>query len=262
MFGLLIRKWFYDFWDSLIKLVPVNLVYLLAGAGASTAVFFILNATPPYVSIPVLAVLLFIINVYSSMTSSFSLRLCNYEQAGFREFFGSFRQSLMPALFLTIAGVIQFVIVVIVLPMYMSMGSGGQIIAYLAGGVIFWGCIFFWLVMQYFLPFYWQMDRSIRKALRKSAIVMLDNTLFTIGLAIGGLLIFAVSLITFFLLPGAGAIYMWQQTALKLRMLKYDYLEENPEANRKKIPWEVLIAPEKEKVGTRSFRNLIFPWKD
>lgn len=262
MYGLLIRKWFYDFWDNIIKLIPVNLVYLFTAGGAASVIVFVMDKAAAFISIPLLVILLYAFNVYSAMSSSFALRLSNSEQAGFRDFFGSFRKSLMPALFLTIIHIVQIAIVLVVIPMYMSMGSAGQIIAYLAGGVVFWGCLFFWLLMQYFLPFYWQMDTSIRKALKKSAIVTLDNTLFTIGLALGGFVVFIISLITFFLLPGAGALFMWQHTALKLRMLKYDYLEENPEANRKKIPWEVLLAPEKDKIGTRSFRSLIFPWKD
>ena len=49
--------------------------------------------------------------------------------------------------------------------------------------------------------------------------------------------------------------------AVKLIMLKYDYLEENPDVDRKHLPWEDILFDEKEKVGPRTFRNMIFPWK-
>jgi hypothetical protein len=39
-------------------------------------------------------------------------------------------------------------------------------------------------------------------------------------------------------------------------------LEENPDANRRKIPWDALLIDEKDRVGSRSIRGMIFPWKD
>jgi len=44
--------------------------------------------------------------------------------------------------------------------------------------------------------------------------------------------------------------------------MKYDWLEANPGADRRKIPWDALLIDEREKTGTRSLKNLIFPWKD
>jgi len=49
---------------------------------------------------------------------------------------------------------------------------------------------------------------------------------------------------------------------VRLRLLKYDWLEAHPDANRKKIPWDELLIEEREKTGTRTLKNLIFPWKD
>ena len=45
-------------------------------------------------------------------------------------------------------------------------------------------------------------------------------------------------------------------------MYKYDWLEANPEANRKKIPWDALLMDDKERVGKRTLRGMIFPWKE
>jgi hypothetical protein len=48
--------------------------------------------------------------------------------------------------------------------------------------------------------------------------------------------------------------------ALRIRLLKYDWLEENP--GRRKIPWDILLEDEREKTGSRTIKGLIFPWKD
>ena len=76
------------------------------------------------------------------------------------------------------------------------------------------------------------------------------------------LLIAGVSIFTAFLFPGFGGLLVWHQAAMRLRLYKYDYLEENPGANRKKIPWDGLLVEEKEKVGKRTLRGMIFPWKE
>jgi hypothetical protein len=36
----------------------------------------------------------------------------------------------------------------------------------------------------------------------------------------------------------------------------------HPDADRRHIPWEELLAEDREKTGTRSLRSFIFPWKD
>jgi len=45
-------------------------------------------------------------------------------------------------------------------------------------------------------------------------------------------------------------------------LAKYDWMEANPEANHKKVPWAVLLAEDMERVGPRSLKGMIFPWKD
>jgi hypothetical protein len=50
--------------------------------------------------------------------------------------------------------------------------------------------------------------------------------------------------------------------AIKLMMYKYDYLEAEADADRKHIPWDELLYEERESVGNRSLKNMIFPWKD
>jgi hypothetical protein len=73
---------------------------------------------------------------------------------------------------------------------------------------------------------------------------------------------FILSAFTAFLLPGLGSIVLLLQVATKLRIYKYDYLEENPEANRRKIPWDAILIDDKQRVGKRTLRGMIFPWKE
>ena len=38
-------------------------------------------------------------------------------------------------------------------------------------------------------------------------------------------------------------------------------LEANPDTDRRHLPWDDILFDEREKVGPRSLRNMIFPWK-
>jgi hypothetical protein len=71
-----------------------------------------------------------------------------------------------------------------------------------------------------------------------------------------------VSFFTALLIPGITVVLLAHQVALKLRLYKYDYLEANTEVNRKNIPWAELLYDEKEKIGTRTIKGMIFPWKE
>jgi hypothetical protein len=65
-----------------------------------------------------------------------------------------------------------------------------------------------------------------------------------------------------FLFPGPAGILLYLDEAMRLRIFKYDWLEANPGENRRKIPWDTLLIDDRERTGTRSLKNFIFPWKD
>jgi hypothetical protein len=75
------------------------------------------------------------------------------------------------------------------------------------------------------------------------------------------LILIIISALTAFLIPGPAGILLYLDEALRLRLLKYDWIESHPGEGRR-IPWDALLIDEREKTGTRSFRNFIFPWKD
>ena len=64
------------------------------------------------------------------------------------------------------------------------------------------------------------------------------------------------------MLPGLTTVLLWANVGLKLRLIKYDYIESHPDANRKQIPWDALLVDEKERVGKRTLKGMIFPWKE
>jgi len=93
-------------------------------------------------------------------------------------------------------------------------------------------------------------------------LICLDNTGLAIFMVINNIIALVLSVFFAFMFPGPVGILLYLDEALRLRLLKYDYLEANPGVNRRKIPWDALLIEERERTGTRTFRNFIFPWKD
>jgi len=129
--------------------------------------------------------------------------------------------------------------------------------------VVFWVTVVLALAMFYYYPLAIQMpeDKPF-KSLKKGLMLVADNLWFSLFFAIYHIvnLIFTVIFAT--IMPGVAGIQLSRQVAVKLLIYKYDYLEGNPDANRKKIPWDTLLFDEQEKVGTRTLRGMIFPWKE
>ena len=132
--------------------------------------------------------------------------------------------------------------------------------------ISFWICLFTIGIIQFYPAVYYRLGMKPVKCLKKCAIIFFDNT----GFCFFTLFINIILSVFIFTLPGFFLSYLDQ--ALRLRLLKYDYLD-NITANqdnilqetgqkRIKIPWNELLIEEREKTGERGLKSLIFPWKE
>ena len=93
------------------------------------------------------------------------------------------------------------------------------------------------------------------------SIMNIHTLFFTLFYLVYSIICLALSIFTIGIIPGLTGMQLASQDAMKLLMYKYDYLEENPDANPKHLPWDDLLYDEREKVGPRSLKSMIFPWK-
>jgi len=204
------------------------------------------------------AIGILVCSVYLS-AAAFSIRvISDYGVFSFGDFFKSFKVTWPAGL---VAGgliFLVFIIVTFVLPFYAAMGN----LAGLAlSAIIFWTTIFGLLSFQYYLTVYTRLGSNVIKSLKKCMLISIDNTGFSIFMILNNLAALIISVFLAFMFPGPIGILLYLDEALRIRLLKYDWLEANPDANRRKIPWDALLIEEREKTGTRSFKNFIFPWK-
>lgn len=257
MTGFFIKKAFFDGWDNLLTLVALN---------AGFVVLIVLFLAIPMISsgavvltIFLLVLVVYLFHFYSAGVSMFLGDLALDRSPEFRDLPGYIASTWkLAAVFGTITNV-QVLVLLIGFPFYISLGG---VLGLAAMAILFWVSVLWGLITMWIFPARRQLNSEVKTVLKKSVVLFFDNPGFSVFLGFYTLFNFVLSVATAFLVPGISSILYSHQIALKLRMFKYDYLEEHPNTNPKEIPWGALLMEEKEKVGPRSLKGMIFPWKD
>lgn len=256
MILFMIKKTFFDLLDHLffVFLSNVGFIVLLA------LFLFLSNLLKPFplLSLLAAAIGILVLIIYTGGIFRYVQEFSDYKTPDIQDFFICFGKMLKPSLvfFLIVSG--YTILSTISMSYYLRLKGMGLIPA----GILFWVSIIFVLSIQYFFVVYSRLGEKIMKTIKKCLILFLDNISFSIILFLGSVFIMVFSVLLGFLLPGITGVALWLNVGLKLRLYKYDYLEANPEANRKKIPWKELLTEDIECVGKRTLKDFIFPWKN
>jgi hypothetical protein len=257
MFGFLVKKAFFDMWDNLFRIMILNLGFILIVA-------YLIGVVPLAASIPILFwAALFVgiaaLFVYLGTASKMTSEIADYKQPGFADFLSGLKETYPTSLLIALC---IFSFIFIISTAFNFYGSLESIAGPLAVAFLFWVTIIIILAAQFFFPIQARLDRKLRKIFKKSFLILLDNTAFSLGVFAITVLVFVISVFFMLLIPGISAILLFWNVALKLRLYKYDYLEQNPTENRKKIPWDALLVNDRERIGKRTLKGMIFPWKE
>ena len=261
MIGFLLRKTLYDLWDNMFRIVTLNLGF----AAVVAMPVFLPQLADRFFGSAVLGMVfsvlgIFICSIYLS-AAAFSLKsVSDYGSFGFGDFFRNLKAAWPAGLVMGLFVVLLFLVATVIIPFYLSLES--PVVGLALAAIIFWVTIFAMLSFQFYFTVYARLGSNIKKSFKKCMIISLDNSGFSIFLFLHNIAALALSVLFAFMFPGPAGILLYLDEALRLRLLKYDWLEANPDANRRKIPWDALLIEEREKTGTRSLKNFIFPWKD
>ena len=243
MFPFLIKKAFFDMWDNLFRIFALNLGYVLIISGTG----FLLSAVPQ-AQLAYFAVLVIgsaALSVFTMGTAAITSELADYKTPEWRVFVDAIRARWLPALLVVVINAAIFLfLLVIALPVYTQSTIG-----LIALGLLGWAAVFWLLSLQAFFPLITRMADPFGKTIRKCLTLLFDNTGFTAGLFIAlnvsapyllglFLLLFLgapTRLLAFgspmLLLPGPASAVLLLTVAFKLRMYKYDFLEEQQQAS-------------------------------
>ncbi|WP_461253224.1 YesL family protein [Treponema sp. R8-4-B8] len=259
MIGFLIKKTIYDLWDNMIKVVALNLGFLACTAIPILPLLFP-NIFGSNLLVIVFAILGTLICSIYLATAAFTIKsISDYGTFTFSDFLANLKTAWPAGIAMFVFLFIIYIVVSIVIPFYAAMAS---LIGLALSALLIWVLIFAFLSFQFYFAVYARLGANIMKSFRKCMLISLDNTGMSIFLFIHNILALMISVIFVFMFPGPIGVLLYLDEALRLRLLKYDYLEANPEADRKKIPWDALLIDEREKTGNRTLKNFIFPWKD
>jgi uncharacterized membrane protein YesL len=257
MIGFFIKKSFFDGWDHLFGLVLLNLGFI-----ACLALGFVLPGSiqaPEWLSLSLTVVSLAAGSVWWSACVYALKDVSDFGSLHARDIWGFVKRGLVSGLQVGALLVVGFFVVSVGLPFYMKLGG---IMGALAAGVIFWCAVIILLAVQYYIPLRARLGGGFKKNVRKSFIVFFDNPGFSIFLFLYSAVNLALSFFLAFLIPGFAGIALAENVALRLRLYKYDWIEEHPDAKRSEIPWETLLEEDRDLVGKRTLKGMFFPWKE
>jgi len=256
MIGFLIKKNFFDTWDNIFKIALLNLGFI--------ASFTITVFIPSFIPLQLLEMIALFAGflwcfIYLAAAALSLKNISDYGSFGFSDFFANFKSAWSTGLVMGAMSFFAYALVTLVIPFYLAFES---MLALMLAALLFWAFLTAVLALQFFFAVRFRLETSIRGAIKKCFIFFFDNPMFCIFSLIHSLFALLLTIPLAFLVPGPAGILLFLDEGLRLRLLKYAWLEANPEANRRKILWDSLLAEEKEKTGTRSLKNFIFPWKD
>lgn len=271
MFGFYFKKNFCDGWDNFFFLVLSNAITIFVLAGSYFALKFADSLSPH--ALPVAVVLCSgILSVVLFACGANAAKIADFRSPSLGVLFSALK-SVWKIGFLfgvLVSAVLLFVrfAATFYLTLYFKEGS---LVGLIITAALGWFVLVSAISLQWFIPLYFlQENNGFKKCLKKSFIIFYDNVGFSIEVFFVNIVLFVISCVTFMILPGLNGILLSATNALRLRLYKYDWIEkmtetdpsfENNRDKRNEVPWDELLADDRESLGPRKLSSFIFPWK-
>lgn len=251
MIKFLLKKTFFDLLDNAFKIAALNLVFIALFALTVLASFF---SDIDFLRYLCMFIGIALCSIYAGGASLCLKEISNYRSFNFLDIFSNIKKNIVSSIALAIFISLALILVFFVLPYYILLGKLWSLII---AAFLFWMLIFCIITFQFFFPAH----SKSKKALKKCILMIADNHLFCLFCFIFSLCLFIISALTLFLFPGVMGILLFLDEAYRLRVLKYSKTTSKTKS-KNKVLWDVILADEKEKTGSRTLRNIIFPWKN
>ena len=261
MYLFFIKKNFYDGWDNMLSLIVINLVIMTVSLGLLSLIYALQQSVPLVIALIILFGI--VISILTLASGEVASSAANFGSAHIADFFRAIPSCIADGirfgLILSVVGTAAYVCI----PFYFAQKT---LPTMFIGSMFVWLVVFTLLSLQWFVAIRSLMHNDFKKCLKKCFIVFFDNIWFSSFTVVYNFFLLVLSVFLFGLLPSVAGITLAQVNALRLRLYKYDYYEAHPELKTPKekryIPWDELLQNDKETLGPRSFKSLIFPWKE
>lgn len=265
MFGFFIKKNFFDGWENIINILIPNLMTMLVMVLAAVGFYFGFSYNPISLMLMYIMIIFAVafIVVFVSAFCENAAQIASNETAHVSDYFKMIPRAFKENFVFGLLTGMLFVSAVIGVPMYIV--GLGSFFGVMLGMILLMFVIVMVLAFQWFLPLKALLKFDSKKAAKKCFVILFDNFGFSVGMLLYSIVLLAFSVFMVFFLPGFNGILLGYVNALRLRLYKYDWLDQHPELKkpgvRKNIPWDALCKEDSDYVGKKSIKSLFMPWK-
>lgn len=258
MVGFFLKKSFFDGFDNFWKLVVLNVLFgILTVSGVFLPLhFFAGNYNLILISLFMTA---FLFSLYSYGANYFLFKWSCYEQGNLRNCLKSYKGKFKIILVHAVLSYTAFCVIPLSQYLYLS---AGKIIGLFITLLLFDFEVIILSVTQFFYPVSFYYDSDEASLLKRSLAIAFDNFGYSMLLVLKSILDFIITVFTFSIIPGICGIGLARMDMVRLLTRRYQYLEANEGVTKKDADWKQILAEDITSTGTRTFRNMFFPWKD
>ena len=260
MFIFSLKKSFYDAWDNFIGFTLTNYALLFVILAGLWPVYRLMQ-NQSMMGMIALAIFFLMLGITLGIISRLMSDMADYNPPKWGHISRAARTTWGASLTFSLLLMGTAIITTLGMNYYLTIKNFFGIAAW---ALLFWMGFGFYLTAIWFFAVRTRMNDGVIKSLKKSLLIMLDN--FLLSLFIGFIMIplqLVLWPLTAFAAFGPTGIILYVNVAMKLLMHKYDWMTEHPNATKHSdIPWQTLLMDDQERVGTRTLKGMIFPWKE
>ena len=269
MLAFFFKKNICDGWDNLFSIIVSNVFTLVLGIAAIFATYCAISVSPLLTTLIAIACS-GIVMVPIFAWGANARKIADFNTPSLGTFFRTMRVVWKQALAFGMLLAALCTVASFCINFYLAQQTLG-LVGLLLAAFVFWFVAISALSLQWFIPFYFlQEDNTFIKCLKKSFIIFFDNPAFSIVVFAHNLALLVLSTVLFFFVPGTSGITLACTNALRLRLYKYDWIENMSKTDpnfagdrkrHKQVPWAELLKEDRETLGPRTLRSFLFPWK-
>lgn len=214
----------------------------------------------------IIFVSVFLAVVLAAAYAKSAFSIANYESVKAGDYFKNIGWAFKETWGLGLVVAFIFMSFIVGIPVYLYQYFHlGEMYGLILGAVLFLFLVTMLLALQWFVALKVNFGFDFKKTFSKCFIILFDNFGFSLFMALYCTVLFALSAVLLFFMPGLCGINLAYINALKLRLYKYDWLDQHKDMknakDRKNVPWDALLKEDKELLSQKSIKTMLMPWK-
>ncbi len=219
---------FKTLYERIGLVMGTNLLWFFVGFGPALIVLYI-PYQHPILFVAGILVTILTLGASTAAVNHVMIKIINRDEVGLRDFKVGFRKFFGRGALMALIAILGAIILWV--DLLFSLSHPNQIFQLLSG-IWIWGMIFWYAVLQFVYPFLVQQDIGLLKALKRSALVVIDNLLGSVIVVVVTLVVLVLCIILAapLLLFVASLLALIQNYAYNQILQKYEKAEKEAEA--------------------------------